>query len=624
MFFKPVDLTTALRPALLEDESLLFVQDMVGLYEGKYKIPNYQNGHAYLTSHRICYVGASEPRKYSVAVDLKEVERVEYQAGFLRSSPKIAIYPKPSRKPPGKGAVKVERASSPKLSSSSSQRAASPSLRQVNGSLPRASTASWVCPICTFSNPVPSNFDPSTATASTPLPPCLACGIKPPLTTLLKAAIASATNRIVTNPTALQPSQPHEQVDTLPISRDNSGDILELSPSIAKSHITTCPRCTFANHPSLLECEMCGAPLKHLGNNTPDRLDSPAPLFLTSQLENTEINESMKLSFRGGGEKVFHERLNDALIQRKWLLHDAPPVPQMSLYPGPQGISATGGDSSPVEEGSPQPKGVGIAGLERRGFHTRKINETVIGNAFEDLEALMASAKEIVALAETLATETGVKPNDHSTLEADAVLSQSAAALGMITTKDMLGSGSSSETLYLSELSRNLAEYLTDDREGVLRREGGIMSLIDLWAIFNRRRNGVELVSPADFHKAAELWEKLKLPVRLRRFKSGLLVVQPHDWTDERCIRLLESWMNELQTDSPAAEVPWDWTLYGRGVTAQEAAQRFGWSVGVASEELEMAEDRGVLCREEGIEGTRFWRNHILITENGEGSMTQK
>jgi hypothetical protein len=34
MFLKPVDLTTALRPSLLPDETLLFVQNAVGLYEG--------------------------------------------------------------------------------------------------------------------------------------------------------------------------------------------------------------------------------------------------------------------------------------------------------------------------------------------------------------------------------------------------------------------------------------------------------------------------------------------------------------------------------------------------------------------------------------------------------------
>lgn len=35
MSLKRIDLTTALRPSLLPDEILLFVQDNVGLYEGQ-------------------------------------------------------------------------------------------------------------------------------------------------------------------------------------------------------------------------------------------------------------------------------------------------------------------------------------------------------------------------------------------------------------------------------------------------------------------------------------------------------------------------------------------------------------------------------------------------------------
>lgn len=99
MFFQSVDLTTALRPSLLPDETLLFVQDAVGIYHGylhikqcqyqylssrlielarKYKIPNLQNGHAYLTSHRACYVDNAEPRKHSIAIDLKGIEKYEF------------------------------------------------------------------------------------------------------------------------------------------------------------------------------------------------------------------------------------------------------------------------------------------------------------------------------------------------------------------------------------------------------------------------------------------------------------------------------------------------------------------------------------------------------------------
>lgn len=231
----------------------------------------------------------------------------------------------------------------------------------------------------------------------------------------------------------------------------------------------------------------------------------------------------------------------------------------------------------------------------------------------------MASAREVVALAETFARE---RRNDAGVTDE---VSQSAAALGMITTKQLLGqsaasaSSSSSSTtasLYVTELSRNLAEYLTDEREGLLRRAGGIMSLVDVWAAFNRARNGVELVSPRDFHSAAEQWEVLRLPVRLRRFrKSGLLVVQRADWTDEKTLQQLSAWLNQLHSTSTSTSTSTTSTTttswFGRGVTAQEAGERFGWSLGVASEELEMAEERGLLCREQGVEGLRFWLNHF-------------
>jgi hypothetical protein len=50
---------------------------------------------------------------------------------------------------------------------------------------------------------------------------------------------------------------------------------------------------------------------------------------------------------------------------------------------------------------------------------------------------------------------------------------------------------------------------------------------------------------------------------------------------------------------------------FGRSTTAQETAERFGWSVGVASEELEMAEDLGAVCRDQCLDGVRFWENRF-------------
>jgi ESCRT-II complex subunit VPS36 len=357
---------------------------------------------------------------------------------------------------------------------------------------------------------------------------------------------------------------------------------------------------------------MCGASLVSGGNKRLDgagipREDSPAP-FLNNPTPVGKTPECIKFSFRGGGDKIFYERLKNALVQRKWLLQSAPPIPKPRPASDNLDNSSPSSSSNAVAADPVRNKVVGIAGLERRGLEQRKNNEAVIGSAFEDLEALMTSAKEVIALAEQFASQANLGSNGNS--EANALASQSASALSLVTTKDMLGSGS--ESLYISELSKNLAEWLTDDTRGILKNEGGIMTLVDLWAVFNRARGGVELVSPHDFEKAARKWDELRLPVRLRQFKSGLLVVQGRDRTDEKTIKSLLAWLKELHDEPPATDVSWDWHMYGRGVTAQEAAERFSWSVGVATEELEMAEENGALCREQGLDGTRFWENWLV------------
>ncbi|KAA6415033.1 MAG: vacuolar sorting [Lasallia pustulata] len=618
MFLQPLDLTTALRPILYPDETLLFVQDAVGLYEGKFQIPNHQHGHAYLTSHRVCYVDNAEPRKYSVAIELRQVERYEFYAGFLKSSPKITLYPKPAKQTStqnwghptiGKslqiGTLSPITSSFPLSGSPFSTAPPSPSPT-------RPTSATWICPICSFSNSIPSNFDASTANAHTPLPPCSTCGIKPPLAYILKAAITSVSTRQASPASAQLLLESHNQNEIETNGRYDEPPVSSTTPVFSASSFQ-CPRCTFLNHPSLLSCEICGAALLsaeipgavlHEGGIT--RSESPGPSLDGGSRALHDLSECIKVSFRAGGEKIFHERLKGAMVQRKWLLRNAPPVP-MPNQKSDQTLNSSTLDGlharAPLERG----KTVGIAGLERRGQELRKNNEVVIGNAFEDLEALMASAKEIVALAESFASK-----SSEGSSEANTILSESATALGMVTTKDMLGSNAGSDTLYLSELSRNLAEYLTDDAKGVLRREGGIMSLVDLWAVFNRARGDVELISPLDFEKAARLWEKLGLPVRLRQFKSGLLVVQRNDWTDDKTIAQLLAWLQEMHLKAPPFEAAWDWTMFGRGITPQEAAERFGWSIGVASEELEMAEEKGALCREEGVEGVRFWENWLV------------
>lgn len=360
---------------------------------------------------------------------------------------------------------------------------------------------------------------------------------------------------------------------------------------------------------------MCGVTLP-VDDHSPsdgvsDRLqrpESPGPARNNSILDDETI-ETIKFSFRAGGDKACMDKLRSALVQRKWLLLSAPPVPKPYQMQIPGQSTSSQGPQSHI--GTPTQRIVGIAGLERRDAELRQNNQAVIGSAFEDLEALMTSAKEVIAMAEQFAKQTDDGTTGDSNA-ARALLSDSASALGLVTTKDLLGTGSASETLYITELARNLAEFLTDDRKGVLRKEGGIMSLVDLWAVFNRTRNGIELISPLDFEKAATMWESLHLPIRLRRFKSGLLVVQEKSRTDEKTVASLLAWLKMPHKENLQRE---DLSLeqrFGRGATALETAENFGWSVGVATEELEMAEETGALCRDQCLDGTRFWANAFL------------
>jgi ESCRT-II complex subunit VPS36 len=92
-------------------------------------------------------------------------------------------------------------------------------------------------------------------------------------------------------------------------------------------------------------------------------------------------------------------------------------------------------------------------------------------------------------------------------------------------------------------------------------------------------------------------------------------VIQRRDASDERTIKQIKEWLESLRQTTPEDAPSWSWTEYGFGVTAQQAARRFGWSLGVANEELEMAEEKGALCREEGVEGLRFWLNYLVMDD---------
>ncbi|KAI5282367.1 hypothetical protein KEM52_003684, partial [Ascosphaera acerosa] len=298
------------------------------------------------------------------------------------------------------------------------------------------------------------------------------------------------------------------------------------------------------NHASMAICEMCGAALRSVAATSTDaKADTVADAAAAAaaqdpahaELPVLHPTDVVKLSFRSGGDKLFYERLKGALQQRKWMLANAPPAPRqpssssstLPLRGGGQTAAALGTDTSTPPSAPPVRAAVGITTLERQRLAARHENEAVIGDAFEDLETLMASATRIIALAESFAATTitsarstdrdhpasgnssdggaadkrALPPSSTSSSsssssdaaalqqEATAVLAQLGSSL---TTKAALGSGSAAESLYLTELARSLADWLTTTstatttsssvlpRTGagsLLSRSGGIMAL---------------------------------------------------------------------------------------------------------------------------------------------------
>ncbi|KAJ8103008.1 EAP30/Vps36 family-domain-containing protein [Lipomyces tetrasporus] len=585
-FWSPIDLTAAYRPVLFVDETDILVQNSVGIYEERVRLPGYQNGRLYLTSHRICYVDIASPLTNSVAVNLPDVRTIQYTAGFLKSSPKITFHFADTLSSTSSPVSPSSANGTPQSRSPSESTVSLPNLSKNFGAVsPKQSTGglismiSWICPICSHSNNLPPNYRASIS----PIPPCTTCGVKPPESVIQNALAETATNRV-----------------TRSLANDDSSS----TSSGADLDERACPKCTFLNNSAMRFCEICGARLRTTAFNPSDYIlnkniatkESYLPFTIGRGSQSSgfgveaQLPTFVKISFRDGGDKAFYEKTKEVLTERTWLKNLArakqmEPTITITKNPEPQ----------PSNEGPITPS-FGINGLQRMVERERMRNQDLM-SSLDDLHSLMKKARDMVSLAEGFAIRLAASPGVPD--EARRALRESSQALSLsspIVTKQMAGGGS--DQIYYSELARQLAEFLDN---GVLKSEGGIATLFDVFALYNRAR-GISLISPKDLYSACSTFEKLGLPFRMRRFKSGLTVVQEALKNDDITIRTLVDWIKTAENKQ-----------YGEdnGVTAQDVSQQFGWSVGVCVEELETAQEQGKLCSDAVVEGTRYFVNMI-------------
>ncbi|XP_053564364.1 vacuolar protein-sorting-associated protein 36 [Bombina bombina] len=278
----------------------------------------------------------------------------------------------------------------------------------------------------------------------------------------------------------------------------------------------------------------------------------------------------VKMSFREHGQIEFHRRLTEELTQRRWERSSA--SPSFHLNKGTKGGRI---------------KAVGIVGIERKLEEKRKETDKNISEAFEDLSKLMEKAKEMVELSKSIANK--IKDKQGDITEDETIRFKSyllSMGIANPVTRETHGSG----THYHMQLAKQLATML----QAPLEERGGIMSLTEVYCLVNRAR-GMELLSPEDLVNACRVFESLKLPVRLRIFDSGVMVIEHQSHNEEEMVAAA------LETVSEKGSL-----------TSEEFSKLVGMSVLLAKERLLLAEKMGHLCRDDSVEGLRFYPNLFL------------
>ncbi|PKA50525.1 Vacuolar protein sorting-associated protein 36 [Apostasia shenzhenica] len=285
---------------------------------------------------------------------------------------------------------------------------------------------------------------------------------------------------------------------------------------------------------------------------------------------------------RGGKNdpESFYGRLWEVLKSRSWEVEELKEKENLQM----QGLGAGEGPSRV------RTAVVGVSGILRKEQEMWESTDKSLQEAFHDLNALMSKAKEMVALAEKmrqkLLSGSAAQANDEE-LGSKQEMQDWLLSVGIVSpvTKESAGA------LYHQQLCRQLADFV----KLPLEKAGGMIALIDVYCLFNRAR-GTELISPEDLLQACAIWEKYEVPVMLRKFDSGVMVIQNKAQSDEEIFTKIA----DLSQKPDSLKM---------GISPSDAALTLGIAPALAKEHLLNAEGKGLLCRDVSPDGFRFYVN---------------
>ncbi|KAF5353550.1 hypothetical protein D9756_007817 [Leucocoprinus leucothites] len=551
-----IDGTIPVQALLYTDEQLLATQEGVGIYDGPQKSAPHQSGTVYITSHRLFYIDNKDPEYTSFTLDLAYITQTDYYAGLFTSSPKVTLYL----------ARKGLNSTTP-LSTSS---------LAIPGASSGLSLDTWECDVCGNKNRNPPGQSPSSTQV------CELCGVPP-------------------STTPQPPSVQHLSTSLPSGSAIPSGS----STRSRRASSVACPACTFLNHPSLIECEICGTKLSDALPDESQSLAKSAPATRPTSPDIDDEDDSpvgrkmMKVSFRKGGDKVFYTVLKRSLKSKVW--ESRTTEPYKSNIP----TNSETKNSAITRSG--------ITGILRSVETSAQGQDTDLKNALQDLEALMIKARDMVRLAGELnekltssttapsstfpsrsstptpssssslaLTSTNNESHSQSVLhelpEEATFIRSSLAQLGLQmtnipVTNDMI----TDEDKWINELAKELSEVLRG-----MMRDRGIVALDEVWGGWNRAR-GVALLPPATFLQVIPLLPQYTSPqIHRRTFKSGLSVLHTPPYAQQAFVTRLRE---HIETEGPK--------------TTMEIAMVEEITVSLAKEMIDDAEMSGDVVRDD-------------------------
>jgi len=247
---------------------------------------------------------------------------------------------------------------------------------------------------------------------------------------------------------------------------------------------------------------------------------------------------------------------------------------------------ASGGPSSTT-------RGRGILGIERQIKSKEEKVDKNISEAFLDLKKLMEKASEMSLTAKSIANRLKTRKDvteDETILFKSHLLS---IGVGEDTEDPVTRKTSANESVYYRDLARQIANMI---KPQLNVKDGGQIPLTDLYCIINRVR-GIQLISTEDLLNACLTLDQQDLGLSLVTFPSGLQVIQSDTFSS-------------LEMDIEVANtVQSVYESKGTGVSAQGLSVSTKTPSSLSFQRLLSAEERGLLVRDESLQGILFWPN---------------